>query len=260
MTPHHHILHRFWVVWESWICAIPTRTMPCKSSRLQFQGKQDLWESHPPGKIPHLEDFPVLNVEERSPSGKASSFWQPVISGSLSWVDGKPPLGKDTRFLHIVNAWRLLSLCKPSGKVFRILHLKTVITWSDVLLSAIDSHFEQLVSSRYFRPCGRLPLDVNKASFEQELTSRRWSVAGNSFSENIDVRDGQLRICKYSRWELYFLLPLGMPSSSTKVLKLSQNAILRSLRLSGSWTLALFVNELQHWRQTLKDELVSAHP
>lgn len=40
----------------------------------QFQGKQDRWESHSPGKIPHLEDFPVLNVEERSPSGKASSF------------------------------------------------------------------------------------------------------------------------------------------------------------------------------------------
>ncbi|GAY64247.1 hypothetical protein CUMW_232060 [Citrus unshiu] len=111
---------------------------------------------------------------------------------------------------------------------------------SDVLLSnlsAIDSSFGQSQTRRDLRDSGRLP------------TSRDSSVAGNSFFENIHVRDGQLLMSNSSRRDevhLLLLLLLCTPSSTVKVLILSQNSMYNLLRLGGSWTPAIYVNERQH--------------
>ncbi|GAY33286.1 hypothetical protein CUMW_288150, partial [Citrus unshiu] len=105
------------------------------------------------------------------------------------------------------------------------------------LLKLSEIIFEQLQTLRLLRDEGRLP------------TSRDSSVAGNSFFENIHVRDRQTRIDKSSRRdEAYLLLLLllllhWMPSSTVKVLILSQLRMSNLLRLSGSWTPAIYVNE-----------------
>ncbi|GAY32322.1 hypothetical protein CUMW_287450, partial [Citrus unshiu] len=117
------------------------------------------------------------------------------------------------------------------------------------LLKLAEIISEQLQTSRDLRDGGRLP------------TSRDSSVAGNSFFENIHVSDGHLLICKPSRRDevyLLLLLLLWMPSSTVKVLILSQWRISNHLRLGGSWTPAIYVNELQiQISKISRDELVS---
>ena len=90
-------------------------------------------------------------------------------------------------------------------------------------------------------------------------TSRDSSVAGNSFFENIHVRDRQCQISNSSRRdEVYLLLLLWTPSSTVKVLILSQFQMSNLLRLGGSWTSAIYVNE---WQSRIfkisRDELMS---
>ncbi|GAY64246.1 hypothetical protein CUMW_232060 [Citrus unshiu] len=133
----------------------------------------------------------------------------------------------------------------PFGKGHQIsaspyLNLLKLAEIIDVLLSnlsAIDSSFGQSQTRRDLRDSGRLP------------TSRDSSVAGNSFFENIHVRDGQLLMSNSSRRDevhLLLLLLLCTPSSTVKVLILSQNSMYNLLRLGGSWTPAIYVNERQH--------------
>ncbi|GAY35019.1 hypothetical protein CUMW_283100 [Citrus unshiu] len=105
------------------------------------------------------------------------------------------------------------------------------------LFLIVEESFEQLSTPRDLRDGGRLP------------TSRDSSVAGNSFFENIHVSDGQQLIYKPSRrYEVYLLLLLllWMPSSTVKVLILSHIMMFNLLRLGGSWTSAIYLNESQN--------------
>ncbi|GAY61491.1 hypothetical protein CUMW_210390 [Citrus unshiu] len=119
------------------------------------------------------------------------------------------------------------------------------------LLKLAEIIFEQLSTRRDLRDGDRLP------------TSRDSSVAGNSFFENIHVSDGQSLISNFSRRDevyllLLLLLLLWMPSSTVKVLILSQLRMSNLLRLRGSWTPARYVNVRQcSIYKVSRDELVS---
>ncbi|GAY66500.1 hypothetical protein CUMW_249260 [Citrus unshiu] len=116
------------------------------------------------------------------------------------------------------------------------------------LLKLAEIIFEQSQTERDLRDGGRLP------------TSRDSSVAGNSFFENIHVRDRHLSISNFSRRDevyLLLLLLLWMPSSTVKVLILLHLWMSNLLRLSGSWTSAIYVNEWQCQIVNIsRDELV----
>ncbi|GAY68398.1 hypothetical protein CUMW_263810 [Citrus unshiu] len=84
---------------------------------------------------------------------------------------------------------------------------------------------------RYLRAGGRFPFRVKKARYQQPTTSRCFSVAGNSFSEEKDVRD------------VHPLLLLQMSCSPIKVLKFQQSLTISCFRLGGSWILAIYVKE-----------------
>ncbi|GAY66496.1 hypothetical protein CUMW_249210 [Citrus unshiu] len=151
------------------------------------------------------------------------------------------------------KAWKLTSCSYIQPREFRTRqspfgkgHQISTIPYLN-LLKLAEIIFEQLSTRRDLRDGGRLP------------TSRDSSVAGNSFFENIHVSDGQSIIVKSSRrYEVYLLLLLWMPSSTVKVLILSQLRMSNLLRLGGSWTPAIYVNEWQSKISKIsRDELVS---
>ncbi|GAY31698.1 hypothetical protein CUMW_287820 [Citrus unshiu] len=205
------------------ICEIPgaAQSLTSKSPYYpQSTVNEGWWEGHLlQGLEAHLL-FLLLIVEERSDCAIPWSL-TPIDPELTQFRTRQSPFGKG------------LQISTPSNTN---------------LLKLVEIIFEQLRTSRDLRDGGRLP------------TSRESSVAGNSFLENIHVRDGHLLIRNCSRRdEVYLLLLLlWMPSSTVKVLILSQSLMSNLLRLGGSWTSAIYVNEWQYIILKIsRDELVS---
>ena len=150
MTPGLGILLWFVIPWDRRICPIPTRTMALISSDHQPQVIGGWWENHPLGKIPSYDTLISKcrrEVRLCMQLGKAFRFLHFQIVSRVSFVEGNPPSGNDSRFGHpnIQILWRWWRLCKPSGNDFRFSKHEIVISSRDVLsnLSANDSSFEQ---------------------------------------------------------------------------------------------------------------------
>ncbi|GAY51345.1 hypothetical protein CUMW_133510 [Citrus unshiu] len=119
MTPCRHRILRYVDVAERRICEIPgpAQSLTSKSPYYpEYQVNEGWWEGHHllQGLEAHLL-FLILEERLCNPLGKASSLLQSVISSLVSFAQGNPPSGKDTRFPHLIirmsRSWR--RLCKP---------------------------------------------------------------------------------------------------------------------------------------------------